>query len=194
MDFLTIDKILLLAIFFVPGFIYLKAYRLFIAETKTDFSKDLYEALGFSFLNAIIFSYPLYIIHQTDFLVTNPFLYFIILGAIILLAPVLWAFLFYVISKKKWFSRFMIAPTKSAWDSFFAQRECYYCIVTLKNGRKVGGKYGLRSFSSTYPNPKEIYLEEVWKINKKGGFKYKINQTEGILITENEIESIEFFI
>lgn len=194
MDFLTIDKILLLAIFFVPGFIYLKTYRLFIAETKTDFSKDLYEALGFSFLNAIVFSYPLYIIHKVDFLSINPFLYFLILGFIIIIAPFLWAFLFYVVSNKKWFSKFMIAPTKSAWDSFFVKRESYYCIVTLKNGRKIGGKYGLRSFSSTYPNPKEIYLEEVWKINKKGGFKYKVSQTEGILITENEIETIEFFI
>jgi hypothetical protein len=194
MDFLTIDKILLLAIFFVPGFIYLKTYRLFIAETKTDFSKDLYEALGFSFLNAIIFSYPLYIINTTDFLTVHPLLYFLILGVIILIAPVIWAFLFYIVSKKKWFSKFMIAPTKSAWDSFFSKREAYYCIVTLKNGRMIGGKYGLRSFSSTYPNPKDIYLEEVWKINKKGGFKYKVNQTEGILITENEISTIEFFI
>lgn len=194
MDFLTIDKILLLAIFFVPGFIYLKTYRLFIAEIKTDFSKDLYEALGFSFLNAIVFSYPLYIIHAEDLITSHPILYFLSLIAVIVIAPIIWAFLFYTISKRKWFSRFMIAPTKSAWDSFFSKRESYYCIVTLKNGRKIGGKYGLSSFSSTYPNPKEIYLEEVWKLNKRGGFTTKINQTEGILITENEIETIEFFI
>jgi len=42
MDSISIDKIFLLCMFFVPGFVYLKAYRLFIAETKTDFSKDLY--------------------------------------------------------------------------------------------------------------------------------------------------------
>lgn len=194
MDFLTFDKILLLAIFFVPGFIYLKSYRLFIAEVNTDFSKDLYEAIGFSFLNAIIFSYPLYVIHKSNLVMETPLLYFLILGLIIIAAPILWAYIYYLVSQKKWFSKFMISPTKSAWDSFFSKRESYYCIVTLKNGRKIGGKYGLRSFSSTYPNPKDIYLEELWKLNKKGGFKNKIDQTEGILITDNEIETIEFFI
>jgi len=178
----------------VPGYIYLKSYRLFIAEIKTDFSKDLYEAIGFSFLNAIVFAYPLYCIHETNLILSNPFWYFLILAFIIVIAPLLWALLFHLVSKKKWFSKFMISPTKSAWDSFFSQRECYYCIVTLKSGRKIGGKYGLRSFSSTYPNPKEIYLEEVWKLNKKGGFKKKVKQSEGILITDNEIQTIDFFI
>jgi len=88
----------------------------------------------------------------------------------------------------------MINPTKSAWDSFFSNRESYYVIVTLKNGRKIGGKYGKNSFSSTYPNPEELYLEELWKLNENGGFESKESQTEGILITEQEISTIEFYI
>ncbi|MGQ1948720.1 DUF6338 family protein [Geofilum sp. OHC36d9] len=191
---LTFDKILLLTIFFVPGFIYLKAYRLFIAETKTDFSKDFYEAIGFSFLNALIFSYPLFKIHNDNFIENNPVLYFIFLGLIILIAPIIAAFLFHLLSKKKIFSKYLITPTKSAWDSFFSKRESYYVIVTLKNDRKIGGKYGTNSYSSTYPIPKELYIEEVWELNKKDGFVKKIEQTEGMLITENEISTIEFFI
>mgnify|MGYP001243158112 FL=1 len=78
MEAITFDKILILTIFFVPGFVYLKAYRLFIAESRTDFSKDLYEAIGFSFLNALIFAYPLYLIHTDNFLDKTPFWYFLI--------------------------------------------------------------------------------------------------------------------
>lgn len=191
---ITIENILLLTTFFVPGFIYLKSYRLFIADVKTDFSKDLYEAIGISIINIIIFSYPLYLINEKGFIKNNSFLYFFIFGLIILVAPIIWAFIFHKISNKKWFSKFLINPIKSSWDSFFSKRECYYVIVTLKNGRKIGGKYGLKSFSSTFPNPKEIYIEEVWKLNKNGGFKKKTKQTEGILITENEISTIEFYI
>ena len=194
MEDITFDKILLLTIFFVPGFIYLKVYRLFFAEIKTDFSKDLYEAFGFSFLNAIVFSYPIFLIYQNGLLENAPFFYYLTLIFIVLIAPILSAWIFHKLSRKKWFSRFLINPTKSAWDSFFSNRKSYYVIVTLKNGRKVGGKYGLSSFSSTYPNPKEIYIEEVWKLNKNYGFEYKVEQTEGVLITENEISTIEFFI
>ena len=191
---LTFNNILLLTIFFVPGFIYLKVYRLFLAETKTDFSKDLYEAIGVSLINAIIFAYPLLLILNENLIDKNPFEYFAILIPIITIAPIIWVLLFHFITKKKWFSIYMISPTKSAWDSFFSQKESYYVIVTLKNGRKIGGKYGLNSLSSTYPSNKEIYLEEVWKLNDKNGFENKVEQTEGILITENEISTIEFYI
>lgn len=190
----SVDKILLLVLFFVPGFIYLKVYRLFIAETKTDFSKDLYEAIGYSFINAIIYAYPLYLINLNDFIVDHSIFYFLIVFFIIIVSPILGACLFYSISKRKWFSKIMINPTKSSWDSFFSKRESYFVIVTLKNGRKICGKYGMNSFSSTYPNPKEIYLEEVWELNQNNGFGRKVEQTEGILITENEISTIEFFI
>lgn len=194
MEAITFDKLLILTFFFVPGFVYLKAYRLFIAETRTDFSKDLYEAIGFSFLNAIILAYPLYLIHTDKFLDKHPLWYFLIVFSVLIIAPIVYALIFCIVSKKKWFSRLLINPTKSAWDSFFSRRESYYVIVTLKNGKRIGGKYGLNSYSSTYPNPEGIYLEEVWKLNDKNGFDEIVDQTEGILITENEISTIEFYI
>ena len=194
MELLNIENLVVLTIFFVPGFVYLKAYRLFIAETRTDFSKDLYEAIGFSFLNAIFYSYPIYLIHHVNLIDSYPFIYFLSLVFMIIISPILFAFIFQKISEKKWFGRFMINPTKSAWDSFFSKRESYYVIVTLKNGRKIGGKYGKNSFSSTYPNPEELYLEELWQLNERNGFENIEPKTEGILITEQEISTIEFYI
>jgi hypothetical protein len=194
MEAITFDKILILTIFFVPGFVYLKAYRLFFAEIRTDFSKDLYEAIGFSFLNALIFAYPLYFIHLDKFIDKHTGWYFLIMFLVIIIAPIIYAMVFYKITKFKWYSKFLINPTKRAWDSFFSRRESYYVIVTLKNGKRIGGKYGLNSYSSTYPNPEGIYLEEVWKLNDEYGFDEIVDQTEGILITENEISTIEFYI
>lgn len=191
---LTVENIVLLVTFFIPGFIYLKSYRLFVPDTKNDFSKEWYEALGISIINFILFSYPIFKLNKSDFLGHYPFTYFLLFGLMIIIAPILWAFIFYKITCKKWFSRFLINPTKSAWDSFFSQRESYYVIVTLKNGRKIGGKYGMKSYSSVFPQKNDIYIEELWKLNKKDGFKYKIEQTQGILITEGEISTIEFYI
>lgn len=195
MEAFTIDKILLLTIFFVPGFVYLKTYRLLIADIKTDFSKDLYEAIGYSFLNSLVFAYPLYLINDSDFISNHAFCYYLILLSIVVLVPISFVFLYHYITKKKLFNKHLINPTKTAWDSFFSKRESYYVIVTFKNGRRVGGKYGLNSHASTYPSPKDIYLEEVWKLNKySNGFIKAKNNTEGIFITENEISTIEFFI
>ncbi len=180
--------------FFIPGFIYLKSYRLFVADTKSDFSKDWFEAIGISIVNFILFSFPIYLIANRNFIQNHTFWYFFFFCLIVLVAPILWAWGFYKISNKKWFSKFLINPTKSAWDSFFSKKESYYVIVNLKNGKKVGGKYGLNSYSSAFPHTNEIYLEEEWELNENGGFEKKVNQTAGILITENEISTIEFYI
>ncbi|MBT8288775.1 MAG: hypothetical protein KJO00_12200 [Bacteroidia bacterium] len=191
---LSFDNILLWTIFFVPGFVYLKFYRLLIADIRTNFSRDLFEAIGISLLNTLIFSYPLYLIHSGGFIKNHPVWYLIVLVGVVVVGPIILCLIFYFISKQKWFIGFLISPNKSAWDEFFSKRESYYVVVTLKNGRKIGGKYGLNSFSSTYPIPKEIYLEEVWRLNDKNGFEEIVSQTEGILISENEISTIEFYI
>jgi hypothetical protein len=63
----------------------------------------------------------------------------------------------------------------------------------LKNGRKVGGWFGGKSFASSYPNTPELYLEEAYHINADGGFDEPFQKSDGILITESEISTIEFF-
>lgn len=195
MEDIALNKILILIMCFVPGYVYMKTYRLLIAETKTDFSKDLYEAIGISLLNLIIFSYPIYLIYENDVIDKNPFVYYLFLIIAVLCAPILYAMIFNSISKSKLYCKHFINPTKSAWDSLFSNKESYFVIITLKSGRKIAGKYGKASYSSTYPNPNEIYLEEVYKLNEdESAFGDKVKQTEGILITEKEISTIEFFI
>jgi len=133
------------------------------------------------------------LINQEEFIEQKAFLYFTILFFIVIGAPIIGTLLFHVISKSKWFTKVLISPTKSAWDSFFSNRKSFWVIITLKNGRKIAGKYGMNSHSSTYPNPNEIYIEEVWKLNEAGGFEEKEAQTAGVIITEKEISTIEFF-
>ena len=192
MEHLTIDNLLLLAIFFLPGFIYLKTYGHFIADTKTDFSKDFYEAIGISFINAIIFAYPIYYIYKNGFLENHAVLHYFIITFIILVAPIIWALLYYILSKKKWFSNHLIDPQKSTWDKLFSNKEPYWIIITLKNGKKIGGKYGIHSHTSAYPLPEEIYIQDVWEIIDDK-FVKSIPSNSGALITSNEISTILFF-
>ncbi|EMO27745.1 hypothetical protein LEP1GSC170_2049 [Leptospira interrogans serovar Bataviae str. HAI135] len=64
---------------------------------------------------------------------------------------------------------------------------------TFKEWKKIGGYYGNKSFASSYPHDEQLYLEEVWRISKKGNFKNKINRSDGLIADMNEISSIEFF-
>jgi len=193
MEDIAIDKILLFTIFFVPGFVYLKAYRLFIAETRTDFSKDLYEAIGISLINAIIFLPILSLLNTKNIVANCTLLYLLIVFVVTIVVPFCEAWMLYKLSKTKWFSKSLLTLNNSAWDDFFAKRKDYWVIVTLKSGRKIAGKYAAKSYTSAYPAPKEIYLEEVWELKKDNTFGKKVNQTHGILITENEISTIEFY-
>ncbi|HDL0240492.1 TPA: hypothetical protein PWK60_004685 [Escherichia coli] len=66
-------------------------------------------------------------------------------------------------------------------------------MITLKNGKKIAGKFGANSFASSAPEPEQIYLEEHWVLNDDGGFERPRVSILGILILGNDIENLEFF-
>jgi hypothetical protein len=66
-------------------------------------------------------------------------------------------------------------------------------LLHLTNGRVIGGLYGLDSFASSYPEKEDLYLQEVWKIDKEGKFIKKISDTKGLLVNYTTIEYIELF-
>ena len=83
-------------------------------------------------------------------------------------------------------------PIPNSWDYFFLKREAAFVMIHLKSGKLIGGVYGGQSYASAYPEPRDLYLKEVWKI-EKGYFKHKIKDTKGLYITYDEILYIEFF-
>jgi hypothetical protein len=84
-------------------------------------------------------------------------------------------------------------PTEKAWDFVFGGRSPYWVVVTMKDGKRLGGKYGYNSFSSSGPSKEQLYFEETWVLNSDGGFERPKDTTAGTLIVSADIESIEFF-
>jgi len=54
-------------------------------------------------------------------------------------------------------------------------------------------KFDTNSFASSYPAEEQIYIEEVWDLDEKGKFIKPIERSKGIIISEKEISSVEFF-
>lgn len=193
MDILSIDKLILLLYFFVPGFLSLKFYQLLFAQEKIDFSRSLYEAIGLSFINFTIFFYVIYLINKPDFVELYPWFYYLITVVIIFITPLLLTYGFSKIQKSNFFQKYFVSPEKVPWDWHFSKRESYWVIVTLKDGRKIGGKFGLKSRASASPKSKEIFIEDIWKLDDNYKFIESVKRNKGVIITEGNILTIEFF-
>lgn len=188
-----VEKLKLFLIFFIPGFISIKVYGLLVADKKVDFSKSIYEAIGYSCLNFAAFFWLLNIIHSPGFFDSHTLWYYILFSIVLFITPMTWPILYCWITKHRFLSKYLIDPIKSPWDKFFSNGKSYWVLVHLKDGRVIGGKYARKSFASSYPRKQEIYLEEVWKLDANKKFVQKIDRTEGIIILRDEIIALEFF-
>jgi len=84
----------------------------------------------------------------------------------------------------------IVDPISSAWDWKFARAEPSFVIIKLKNGSGIYGYAGGRSFMSSDPNERDIYIEQVYILGPKGDWEQ--TASKGIWIGAGEISTIEF--
>ena len=193
MEFLDESKLWLFVFLFLPGFVSVKVNGLLIASERYDFSKNLLEIVGYSLLNLIVFSWLIMLNISKGWLFYNSFWFYLSLFLVFIAGPVLWPVLFDLLLKKSILKRYLLSGTKTAWDSVFCRKDSFYVIIYLKDGRKIGGKYGMNSYASAYPMPERIFLEEVYLLNDDGGFSEAVQNTAGVLIVSDEIDLIQLF-
>ena len=178
--------------FVVPGFVGLKTYELLFPGEAKDSSKQLVDAIAYSCLNYGLLFLPIVLIEGIDFVGKWLYLYFIFYFFVLFLSPVIIVFIWRKIRQTQFIQKNAPHPTSKPWDFVFSKRESYWVKVTLKDGTLIGGRYSDKSFASSAPAPEQIYLEEVWVLNNKGGFERKKNDTAGVIVLSSEISHIEF--
>lgn len=82
-----------------------------------------------------------------------------------------------------------VLPT--AWDWRFADTPAFWIIVKLKNGTKFAGFCGSRSFMSSDPKERDIYIERIYDIGEDE--KWISREENGLLISHGEISTMEFW-
>jgi hypothetical protein len=196
MEILKLENFWGFVFLFLPGFISVKTYHSMVASDKYDFSKDLFELVGYSLLNLIFNSWLILLNIKYDWIFKlNLYLYFSSIW-ILLICPVLWPLLIKYLLSLPISKKYLLGNKKSAWDFYFNQREGTWIIINLKNGKRVGGNYSDKSYATSYPCGESIFLEEQWELwdktdNRK--FKNKAESTGGVLVLSDNIESIEFY-
>jgi hypothetical protein len=125
----------------------------------------------------------------------------------------LWAFLHYflvpsaiaialvVFDQKEWFYRiadffgFQLAHhIPAAWDYAFSKlRRGTFIWVKLHTGTEYAGKMGRYSFASSSSTERDLYLEEVWRINDEDEPWTLMEPVRGVLLCGKDIQRVEIF-
>jgi len=191
MDIWNADKLALFIAFVIPGFVSLKTYQLLFPTANENSTSQLVDAIAFSSINYAILLIPIVLVEESGAESARPFLYYLFYLVVLFGAPVGWALLWRYLRTREWFQRHAPHPVSKPWDYLFAQRKPYWAKITLKDGSIIGGKSAGKSFASSAPATEQLYLEETWVLGKKGAFKRKKNETEGVLVVSDEISHIE---
>ncbi len=193
MDIWSLDKLALFIAFVIPGFITMKVYGLLAATGHRDSSQQLIDAVAYSCLNYAVLAFPILALESSNAKEVAPYWYFGAWAVFLLVVPVALACAFWKLRATDFIQRTLPHPVGKPWDYFFSQRRQLWAVVTLKDGRKVGGLFGSKSFASSHPYSPELYLEDAWLVNAEDGLERIRTATAGILIAGSEISTIEFF-
>jgi hypothetical protein len=186
LEYLTENNLQLLLLFVAPGFISLKIWGLIHPSQKIILSESLIEAIIFSSFNYIVTIWLYFITKNTDLI----WIYFIIA---LIIFPIIWPILFKRLLNTRLLKNKTISLIPKSWDYFFSKRKYCFMLIHLNSDRVIGGLYGFDSFTSSYPEKEDVYLQEVWKVDKEGKFIEKVPDTKGLLINNDVIEYIELF-
>lgn len=191
MSIWDLDKLYLFIAFVIPGFISIKAYEVVIPGRIGDSSKQIVDAVAYSCLNYALLLWPIMAIEASSIKEQHPNWYAAFYLFVLFIAPIIWVLIWKAIRTTRFFQRNAPHPTLKPWDYVFSKRKPYWVKITLNDGTRIAGKYGTKSFASSAPAPEQLYLEETWLLNEKGGFDRAKRQTAGTIVLSGDISYIE---
>ena len=186
--------------FVIPGSIVTSITRRVIPKGENEYNTKILEYFIYSFFNFFIWSILIYNIYSNiDCWKEHYVLLWLMMFIIIFLSPTVIALVIIFIAQKdvikKICTHFNLASVDtepSAWDFKFKNICSEWVIVTLKDDNIIAGFLGSDSYISQNEKERDIYINEVFEIDKNNKWTKKKN-TDGILIKAEEIKSIEFF-
>ena len=96
---------------------------------------------------------------------------------------------------RRFLNRFGLYPAHAiptAWDWKFNGMAEQWVLVTLKDGTRFAGFYGARSFVSSNPDERDMFIQWIYDIDEDGTWTPPKSE-RGVLIAAGEIRTIEFW-
>ena len=89
-------------------------------------------------------------------------------------------------------SRIGIQPIHAiptAWDWKFSRMKPHWILVTFKDGTRIAGYCGRKSFISSDPSERDVYIEQIYDLDDNE--RWTPAEGKGLLILPGEISTIE---
>ncbi|GAA1979183.1 DUF6338 family protein [Microbacterium pumilum] len=83
-------------------------------------------------------------------------------------------------------------PTPTAWDLATTTTEATWVRVRLNDGVWVGGRFGDRSYFSTYPEPRDLFIEEQYIMSGEGAFVDPVPSSAGVWVAVKDDYLVEW--
>ena len=91
-----------------------------------------------------------------------------------------------------WTPKISRNPSPRAWDTAFRGRVHGFVRLRTESGEWFGGWFGRRSFASSYPEPRELFVEKAWRLDDAGRFTEEELYTEGMYVRCDDLRVVEF--
>jgi hypothetical protein len=194
---LSPQNLALAIVFIVPGWVALEAYSTVVPAERRNFGEELIRVIGVSLLNFVLFfvAIPLGLQRVPEGLEDVGVLGALRLVLALAVTPAFLAVAAYQLRSLGLFSRFVVQPEPTAWDSYFRKpREVLvrFYLREEAGGGVVGGYFGGDSSASPYPGVQQVYVEEFWDLDEEGAFLKPKEQTGGAIISREDCVLVEF--
>jgi len=119
--------------------------------------------------------------------------------ALIFMGPMIFGLVLGLLTRfdvlRKLIARFGVNPVHAvptAWDWKFSRGEPSWVMVTCKNGTVFSGLFGARSFASSDPDERDLYVEQLYDVSDKNIWS-RGREGKGLFVAASEIRTIEFW-
>lgn len=203
----TVQALVIVALVLSPGYIFVQVARRIIPHVlETSDLRFLLTIITYgTAIQAIAF----------PFLGTNSILDYYLDGqlrahendtvrwvaSVCLALPVVLGVVVGLLARWKWLDRLLdkigmgyIDRMPSAWDYVMHQQQPGWVRIHLKDEMgSVGGVFSDRSFGSLDPHRADVYLEQAWQLDEKGGFVQVLPGTRGLWVSHDAMAFVYFY-
>lgn len=200
MPFTNSETFFYVLAFIVPGFIVQWVLSGFVPTRKEEVQISLLRAFILSCLNYAIWCWLIFIIYSNRWINNPTWLAAFCLFLIVFVSPLGIGLILGRLSRSAKFASFLekmkldvMHAIPNSWDYTFGRKQESWILVTLTDGGTISGWFGTKSFASSEPTERDLYIEQVWDNDEEGGWQ-KRPRTGGILILSSQIRYIEFLV
>ena len=192
------SNLFLIVSFIVPGFIIYYIRSKFTTGRMERANRILIELIALGAVNFAVWSWLIVIWVAFEDANTNTWLSVLIWFVVVFLSPIALGILASYDTQHGWSERAFrkmglhpVHPVPAAWDYVFPRiSTANWVLITFHDGSFVGGFFGPKSFASSDPSERDLYIEQIFHIRGDGQWQMG-PEGKGILIKDQDIAYIE---